>query len=631
MAHEQAGMHHGADGDDPRGEDHDEKTLHRSVGVADYIFRAPTPPRTALLLLLLGAVAGVALYGPAPSSLVGGVVAFSLPLLLGAPLTWMAARSLGGSTYLRRTMLISVAGLIFVIPMLLVGGALRLLRPVDAMALHLFVIGVLVYWFHLTLVTTSHHGHLRTIPATVISPVLLVVVPHLAAPLLGAPLVPLRGGDAGLALALGLIFLLCAMAFSEIPNAPMRRVFGINGLALVRYMLAHWTEGEAEGVMEMEHFFDSFSRDSHAHADVVALRAQGCAVRQGETPFDVLWVLPSVHPGPFGHLGGSNLPTKLARLLAPASQTVLVPHSASHHDLNPPTTPEVDRLGGAILRGLAQAPAPSGEIGPFVRPRGPLPVGAQSLGALTQVFYTESPAPADDVDPTILQPIEQQLAHEGVTPRLGFVDCHNCVEHGTPMTHRGDPKAAPIAASAEAAARAAAARERRPFSFGAAVDERLGSAEGLGPAGVRVLVLRTPGQTMAYVLIDGNNVLAGIRDRVRGTVLAAKLVDELEVLTTDNHVTNVTIGGFNAVGLKVDEERLTSVITQAIETALERLTPGEVTTIRVETPMRLFGYGSTSRLSATINACVAVMRVGLVVTLGLAIGGSLAVVGWGPF
>ena len=86
---------------------------------------------------------------------------------IAAPLSFAAAKALGGATYLRRTMLISLAGMIFVLPFLLIAGALRLVRPVDAVALHLFVIGFLVYWFHLTLVTTSHHSHLRTIPASI--------------------------------------------------------------------------------------------------------------------------------------------------------------------------------------------------------------------------------------------------------------------------------------------------------------------------------------------------------------------------------------------------------------------------------------------------------------------------------
>ena len=61
-------------------------------------------------------------------------------------------------------------------------------------------------------------------------------------------------------------------------------------------------------------------------------------------------------------------------------------------------------------------------------------------------------------------------------------------------------------------------------------------------------VVEVDWQRTAYVLLDGNNIEAGVREVLRGAVL--EMVDEAEVMTTDSHVVN-TITGTNPIGLNV--------------------------------------------------------------------------------
>src|SRR5581483_7624419 len=100
--------------------------------------------------------------------------------------------------------------------------------------------------------------------------------------------------------------------------------------------------------------------------------------KRGTNEIKAAVVVPAVHPGPIGHLGGSNLPAKVIQS-AGISPNILVPHGPATHDFNPATRFEVERIGDAARQLIAQT-VYTEDASPLVRVGHDVQVCAQSFG-----------------------------------------------------------------------------------------------------------------------------------------------------------------------------------------------------------------------------------------------------------
>ena len=183
---------------------------------------------------------------------------------------------------------------------------------------------------------------------------------------------------------------------------------------------------------------------------------------------------------------------------------------------------------------------------------------------------TQAPAPTDDIDYAVADRLTREIsAASGL--RVAVIDAHNSyIEDRGDITY-GTPAAERLLADATAAVAAArAAASPGPVDAGVAVrtDYSIGE-QGIGPSGIRALVIRAGGRTSAYVLIDGNNLLIGLRAKILEALHG--VVDDAEVMTTDNHVVHEVDGSINAVGEKYPIERLASDVRATVMEAAARL------------------------------------------------------------
>jgi len=112
----------------------------------------------------------------------------------------------------------------------------------------------------------------------------------------------------------------------------------------------------------------------------------------------------------------------------------------------------------------------------------------------------------------------------------------------------------------------------------------------MGPGGISALVIRVDEQTCAYITIDGNNMVRGLREKILD-VIKDYGINVGEVLTTDTHVVNAivrTARGYHPIGEAVPHEELIKYIKDAVRMALDNMKPatfalrvGEVSNVRV--------------------------------------------------
>jgi len=589
--------------------------------MARRLFKAPAPRRILLPIAAFSAMQGFLLVYPRfdGPGVLAATLAFALPAYAAAGLTGPVADALGGRMYLRRSTLLAFLGLIVVGAVQLVAvaaltvyallGSKTFDFPLDRIA----VLGYgAAFWSRqVILASTSNADHARSLPAALVHPVLGIAGLALVAPLDPGELVL-----AGIVLA---VFLGSAVAYAAIAKRPLLRSFGFDGLRLLRYTLDHYTEAEEAGVSELEGFFESISVPARIRLGGLAFRVAG--------RLRVVVLAPTAHPGPMGYVAGSDLPTKLATALADLTPDVMVAHGAGTHDENPATTGEVRKLGEAARSLLTSAPF-ARDVGQPVRvTRGRVTILAHAFGSSVLLVSSFAPNPTDDVDSATGHAAVQEAKLAGAQDAV-FVDAHNCLEPGIGLTHFGSEGSHEILQASRDAAAAALRAPRGAPRVGYA--RRAGFCtpdQGLGARGIEALVVEVDGVRTAYVLFDGNNMVPGLRDEIRARLEG--IVQEAEVLTTDNHSVNLTMTGFNAVGAAFDRGVLAGHAEAAVREALDGLEDAEAALVSSYVALRIFGPQAASRLTTSINATMAILRPALLITMSgaLAAGALVLVLG----
>jgi putative membrane protein len=554
------------------------------------LFRAPSPPLAAAMIAAVTLALGILVWPPPGTTwLYGWLLAFLMPALVAAGLTTPLARALGGRFELHRGFFLAFSAALLELPLAAAWrGALELWPGVVPGVVFLVpFLAAPAFWFRqLALFGVSRPNHARILPAALLQPLLQVVASYLLT-------APTLASIVALVVDL-LIAFVCILVVLHAADRPIRREFHSSGVSMIRPLLDHVGDRSEEATRALEAFFLRSTVEADLRVDLLRFE------RDGRPPATV--VLPTVHPGPFAALGASDLPRKLEAYLGPEAGTVLVPHTPSDHDLDLPSGAEVARIGQAARDLTAELPPPAAvRAGPLVAPYPDSFARAQLFGNVALVVVSRAPAPTDDIAYSVADRLVRELGRDGEV-RPVAVDAHNSYVEGEGDISYGSPAAEKLVADARAAVSAASrAAKDGPLEVGVA--SRTGYSigrDGIGPTGLRALVIRAAGTTTGYLLIDGNNLVVGARARILREL--EQVVDVAEVLTTDNHVVHEVDGGINPVGERYRPEALARDGKALLEAAKADLAPARMRFGSRPVPgVKVLGPGYTARLLTSLG------------------------------
>ncbi len=554
------------------------------------LFRAPPAPIALGLILLLSATLAAILWAPAARPFEWGfLLSIVGPALVTGVLTTPIARATGGRFEWHRSLFLVISVLVLQLPLAAAWRGAVYLWPATVppiLFLGPFLAGPAFWFRHLSLYGVSRSNHARMLGASLLQPVLFLAGFFAIV----APTTPALVA-AGTSLVLAFV---CALLVLRASDRPIRREFHSSGVALIRPLLDHVVDRDPQATRTLEEFF--------LRTTVLAtVRVTLLTFLRGDRVHATV-ALPAVHPGPFAALGASDLPRKLDELLGPGAGTVLVPHTPSDHDLDLPSSAEVARIGTAAVELLHSLPASSGRrASPLVSPYPGSLARAQLLGGIVLVVVTQAPEPTDDISYAVGDRVVREIAREGGPPVV-LIDAHNSYVEGQGDVSYGTPLAEKLVTDVKAAVAAAVAGGADgPIEVGVGRKGGFSTGkDGIGPEGIRALVVRAAGKTSAYVLIDGNNLVIGARATILSELLA--VVDTAEVMTTDNHVVHEVDGGINPLGERCPPASLAREARAVVERALADLGPSEVRFASKEVPdVKVLGPGYTARLLTSLG------------------------------
>ncbi|MHB9288524.1 DUF2070 family protein [Halobacteriales archaeon Cl-PHB] len=586
------------------------------ASLSRYIFRAPSWYSSAGLALVLGALTGIAAFDSAfvLEDAWQGVFFVGLPTVAAGLVTPYVDGALGGRLTADRSSLLALTCELLVIALLVGAGSVTILFGLgQAFVFNALLIALAaIFGVRLLIVAavSRHSLPVSAIPAsiqTVAAAGLLFVYSgtveylHLGGHLTSEVLARPEKAPAELAQAivpldfvlLGVMCLLHGLAvagFLVVIDIPWRRGLGVSVLDFIQGFVGHL----AEGSRELESFFEEIGEDALVPVTVLSARRPD----GGEK---ARFVLPMIHPGPMGDIGGGNLPVRIAEQ---ADGLGFPPHATAGHDFNLVTEREVDTVCAAVDQAASAIEYGDTASKSTRLTEGDATVTGQAFGEDVLAVSTFAPGFADDVAYSVGLSARSETRCGGVGDVL-LVDAHNSNNGltGEDLGHvvPGSERSFDLIDGAGRLGERLGDAAQHPVELGIAWDRTPWDAQmGIGPLGIRVAVFAVGGQTTAYVLVDGNNMEPGLRDRIVETVDA---VDRLEVMTSDTHIVN-TVEAENQVGQNLPADELVALVDDLVVRAVADCEPVEVGMASEKAEVTVFGNDRTETLASTANAMV---------------------------
>jgi putative membrane protein len=147
------------------------------------------------------------------------------------------------------------------------------------------------------------------------------------------------------------------------------------------------------------------------------------------------------------------------------------------------------------------------------------------------------------------------------------VNAHNCLTDVMDTAEHLDE----LQKAAAVCLQKAVAQPAKPFKVGSATvyPTEFSVKAGMAAGGITAIAVEVENQKTAYVVIDGNNMVPGLREKILGS-LAGLGFDAGEVFTTDTHAVTASITGrrgYHPVGEVMDHALLIKYIGEAAKKA----------------------------------------------------------------
>jgi putative membrane protein len=389
-----------------------------------------------------------------------------------------------------------------------------------------------------------------------------------------------------------LIFVLAIYSFIKVIESPLKKNLGVGLLELLSLFIAQINDGSRS----LEKIFEEIGEPIDTIVGILSFKT--------DKGIKSLFIIPCVHPGPIGNIGGANMPTILSNRF---NNFTMVAHGPSTHDFNPVSTKEIDKIELAINKGLKEINY-SHSSSKFVRySEKKANVGVQFFGNNMIILSTFAPNGSDDIEFGVgLSAMIESKSKCDVNYSI-IVDCHNSFDEESGRILPGNPEMFQLL---DAIDRIENQSQTIGIKVGCGEDlmETLSKSSGVGESGVKVMVIESQKQKTAYVLFDSNNMERGFREKIIEEMSDLDL-DEIEVMTTDTHSVNTLSNGYNPIGI-TNKKEIIKYTKSTIKKAIADLEPVEagIITKRIE-GLNTFGPNNSTELVSTISSIVAVSKI----------------------
>jgi putative membrane protein len=334
-----------------------------------------------------------------------------------------------------------------------------------------------------------------------------------------------------------------------------KKNYSLPALPLFRAFLLNWVTDQNE---PLEKHLEAMGGD--ADIEVTLLKFDASKPK-------AFIIVPQVHPGPFKNIGSSLLPSLLKREVEKEiGGTACVPLGLLGHELDLASQTQNYKIAAKVIASVkfeSQADLAS----PLVRvTEGAATASCQIFGDTTFLSFSLAPKTTEDLPQELGRIVEEEAKKYGIQNAV-VVNCHNCLTEIIDTAEHLDE----LQRAASLCLQKAVTLPTKTFRLGSATvfPKEFSLKAGMGPGGITAIVVQVESQKTAYIVIDGNNMIPGLREKIL-EALATRGFDASEVFTTDTHAVTASITGrrgYHPVGEALDQTVLIRYIEEAAKTA----------------------------------------------------------------
>lgn len=313
-------------------------------------------------------------------------------------------------------------------------------------------------------------------------------------------------------------------------------------------------------------------------------------------------VVPSVHPGPFKNIGSSLLPSILKTALERELNCVTcVPHGLLGHEFDLASQLQNQKVIQQVVKSV-NFETYEAKATPFIKVSNGLATACcQIFGDIAFLSFTLAPKTTEDLPQELGQFVSREAEKHGLSGCI-VVNAHNSI-NGIINAQEALGALKTVAATC---LEKAASLKRSPLKIAAStiMPKEFSLKDGMGPGGITIIVMEVGNQKTAYVVIDGNNMIAGLREKIFSALHSIN-ISEGEVFTTDTHSVNAIIlsgRGYHPIGEAINHEKLIRHIKEATVAALSDLEQVKTGCCRIVVPnVKVIGEKQLEKLCLLID------------------------------
>jgi len=375
-----------------------------------------------------------------------------------------------------------------------------------------------------------------------------------------------------------LIFLLVLWGVEIVINAPTKRNFGVSAVQVSRFFMSQWLNGGRE----LETLFSVSSERVNTLVSVVSFKNKG---------FEGMFVVPMVHYGPLGTLGGSAFPYLISKHLENRyGCPVIVFKGAANHDFNPVSASSVKIVNNEVEL-LLKKGVYSSKISFLHSKVGGSMVDGFEVGGKAFLTFSNAPSATEDIDQAIgfaLRSRALSFFSDAV-----IVDRHNSKGEASFF---GSDVFERLMKSVETIKKSKYSENMR-VGFA----ETIVNSKQVGLAGIKVAVIEGV-ERHCLIVFDANNCTPSFREKLINSV---KGFDFVDVFTTDSHYVNLVKGIHNPL----TDESLIPIALETVEKAVKNVKSCRAKIETGKIKINVLGVQKSSEFIGTVNALISIVKI----------------------
>jgi putative membrane protein len=316
-------------------------------------------------------------------------------------------------------------------------------------------------------------------------------------------------------------------------------------------------------------------------------------------------IVPLVHPGPFKNIGSSLLPSLLKRgFESEYGCDTCTPLGILGHELDLASQAQNKKIVNEVLSS-AKFTASLSTASPFVRATdGHAIASCQIFGDTVFLSFSLAPKTTEDLPQELGRIVTEEAQKNGLKYAV-LVNCHNSLDVIVDTEEHLDE----LKRAAFSCLEKAAALPTKPFKIGSSTvfPSEFTQKQGMGTGGITAIVVEVEKQRTAYVVIDGNNMVPHLREKILGS-LATLGYEDSEVFTTDTHAVSALVTGsrgYHPIGEAMNHDALIAHISDAVKKADANLEASKAGCVQFVVPqVRVIGEERLHAISTLVDEAI---------------------------